>query len=89
MLWGIFERYILMRIAYDNLFLKFGKRRGPKDPEIPSYEFLRISNMGSISSRKYELALLGYLKYGIKILKKNMKWLFLKTLNVGSISSKT
>ena len=49
------------------------------NPGAPSNNFLKILNMGPISSRKHEMEILGNLDYGINI--------FQKTSNMKPISS--
>ena len=51
-----------------NILEKMG---GANNPEDPSYEFLKILNMGSISSRKHEIKTLEILEYDINIFEKH------------------
>ena len=37
---------------------QLGERRGPINPDEPLNKFLKILNMGSVSSRKHEMGLL-------------------------------
>ncbi len=48
------------------------RRRGPDNPEDPSNVFWETLNVGSISSRKHEMGILGNLEYGIKISEKHV-----------------
>ena len=51
-------------------FFKNLEKAGPENPEDPFNKYSKILNMGSISSRRHELDILGNLEYRIKIFKK-------------------
>ena len=54
-----FGNYYFRKIPKNiNWKLKFRKRRGPTNPEDPSYKFLPILNMVSTSTTKDELEIL-------------------------------
>ena len=54
---GTFQNNTFVNLKMSDIynFENRWKRRAPTDPKDPSYKFLQISNMGSISSRKHEM----------------------------------